>query len=278
MSIDFSYPRYLESKRSVDDRALNRSVFESLRGALDRRGSAEPLRVLEIGGGTGTMVRRLVDWHVLGKNGLAEAQYTLVDRDGDALAALPSRSLEGIDLQPVESDIARYLETTDSEFDLVIAHAVLDLIELETFLPLLWRRCAPHSHFWFTINFDGESVFLPPLDADEDIWKAYHDSMNRRPGSSRAGQTLFGALAESGARIESAGSSDWVVHPTDGEYPHEERYFLHHIIHTIDSELRGHAPIAEDAFEAWVTRRHAQATASQLIYIAHQLDFFGTPG
>jgi SAM-dependent methyltransferase len=270
VSRTYSYPRYLEAKRSVDDRALNRGVLQSVRGSLATRGAA-PLRVLEIGGGTGSMVRRLAAWDVL-KN----TDYTLVDRDEESLAALPPQAPEGFALRPIHSDITEFLKATDEHFDLVIAHAVLDLIDLEEFLPLLWSRCAAGARYWFTINFDGESVFMPKRPQDAAIWQAYHESMNRRPGSCHAGRKLFEQLPGSGARIEAAGSSDWVVHANDGVYKQDEAYFLHHIVYTIDNELRRTPPVDSSEFARWIVERHEQIDRGEMVYIAHQLDFAGS--
>ncbi len=253
----------------MDDRALNRVVLQHVRDGLAVRGGT-PLRVLEIGGGTGSMVRRCVDWELF-----SEAHYTLVDSDAESLAQLPT-SHTTLDLQPVHSEIGAYLEETDQLFDLVIAHAVLDLIDLRQLLPLLWKRCSKEALYWFTINFDGESVFEPPLPEDEAIWAAYHASMDRRPGSSHAGRKLFGELRDSGASIHAAGSSDWVVHARTGHFPDDEAYFLHHIVHTVDQELRQAPPVEHPRFQSWIDRRHQQVHDSELIYIAHQLDFVGT--
>ncbi len=267
MALDYQYPRYLAAKRSVDDRALNQHVLQTLRDGL----TTKRPRILEIGGGTGTMLARLTTWDVL-----READYTLVDRDADSLAALPKTPPAGIALTAVHADISQFLRESSDSYDLVIAHAVLDLIDLEEFLPLLWSHCAPKARYWFTINFDGESVFLPPQDGDEAIWQAYHASMNRRPGSSHAGRKLFQQLATSGASIDASGSSDWVVHPLAGCYQADEAYFLHHIIHTVDCELGAAPPIAKADFDAWIASRHSQVDEANMVYIAHQLDFTGT--
>jgi hypothetical protein len=48
---------YLLAKRTVDDRALHRGVFDRLRSELPPRP-----RILEIGAGAGTMVARALDW------------------------------------------------------------------------------------------------------------------------------------------------------------------------------------------------------------------------
>src|SRR5688572_2404309 len=58
----YSFTRYLAAKKSVDDRAVNRYVWNSLVDPLSPRPSAEPLHVLEIGAGTGTMIERANAW------------------------------------------------------------------------------------------------------------------------------------------------------------------------------------------------------------------------
>lgn len=265
MTIEYDYRRYLQAKRSVDDRALNRPVLEMLRSELNQRGAP---RVLELGGGTGSMWHRSRSWS------LFEAEhYTLVDLDGEALAELAADPR----LRVVEAEIASYLRSCTESFDLVIANAVLDLVGLREVLPLLWNCCRPEALFWFTINFDGESTLLPELGDDAAILEAYHQSMNRRPGSRYSGRALFSELHQQGATVLAAGSSDWVVHPRDACYPEDEGYFAHHIVHTIDLELRDDPPVPVPAFRDWVSARHQHIEDGVLVYIAHQLDFLGRP-
>ena len=59
----YAHSRYLEAKRTVDDRALHRPTLDRLREALADRPT--PLCVVEAGCGTGTMLRRLLEWGVL---------------------------------------------------------------------------------------------------------------------------------------------------------------------------------------------------------------------
>lgn len=297
MSRTYSMQRFLASKASVDDRALNRGVLDALRAAVSARAGAT-LRVLELGAGLGNMVARLCDLQLL-----ARAEYTLLDRDTDSLAAgrealrswaaaraevqesdhalqVRSPALD-LSLRFVASELHEYLERTAPAhtYDLVIAHAVLDLVDVPALLPQLWRALTPGGHAWLTINFDGETILLPALPLDADVLRLYHRSMDRavgvrgRRGSSRTGRELLEHIPASGGRIVSAGSSDWVVWPDAGTYPGDESYFLHHIVHTIDEELRTHPELDSAAFAQWVTTRHAQVEEGTLRYIAHQLDF-----
>ena len=47
-------PRYLTAKKSIDDRALNHHVWETLRQTLPPSTDSEPVKILELGAGIGT--------------------------------------------------------------------------------------------------------------------------------------------------------------------------------------------------------------------------------
>ena len=83
---EFSYPRYLAAKQSVDDRALNRQVFAALAQALAPHQASGSLAFLEVGCGIGTMVERLWDWEIL-----VNADYTGVDLLPANIAAAQTR-------------------------------------------------------------------------------------------------------------------------------------------------------------------------------------------
>lgn len=283
---EYSEVRYLLAKRTVDDRALHRGVLDALARALAERPA--PPRVLEIGAGAGTMLPRLLAWGVLERG-----EYTLVDRDGVALEAARERlqatrdearrAGESLHVSFEHADALELCERPERarSFDLVIANAVLDLVDVRAALPRLWRALVPGGLFWFSINFDGETIFVPELPLDGLVTHLYHRTMDervrdgQRAGDSRTGRHLLLELPASGARLLAAGSSDWVVFPTDGGYPSDEAYFLHHIVHTIERALSGHAELDAAGFAAWIAERHAQIEQGTLCYVAHQLDVFG---
>ena len=292
--IQYSNVRYLQSKQPIDDRALNRQVLATLERFLSGR-PATP-RVLELGAGVGTMVSRLADWNVLGR-----AEYTLVDRESESLAAA-RRHLESwgtvtqssvdaiavekdgarLDVEFVCSDLFEFLDSSSrgDRYDLVFANAVLDLTDLEPTLPRIWSALAPGAAYWFTINFDGETIFLPEHSLDARVVSLYHgtmtaDAAGTRAGHPETGRRLLLAIPRSGASILAAGSSDWVVFPIQGTYPGDEAYFLHHILQTVHTALAGHAALEAGAFAEWMRARHAQVERGELVFIAHQLDVFG---
>jgi SAM-dependent methyltransferase len=289
----FSFTRYLAAKKSVDDRALNGRVWRTLKAALPER----PLRVLELGAGIGAMVERVVDWDLLGT-----ADYTAVDNEPENIAALRQRLLQygfspqddQLRLQNRAYDLTIHPQTADirqiaadpaqtGQWDILIAHAVLDLLPLDRLLAPLLSLLKPGGIFYFTINFDGETIFEPMLDPllDAEIMRLYHASMDNRlidgelSGDSRAGRHLFRQLTAVGGRILAAGSSDWVVYGQDGRYPADEAYFLHCILQMMAQTLAQSPELDPTRFARWLAERQNQIDQGELIYMAHQLDFLG---
>jgi SAM-dependent methyltransferase len=297
-SMTWDYARYLAAKTTVDDRALNRPVLAELRRLMP----AGAPRFLEVGAGLGTMVARLMDWGAVGAG-----EYILLDADQQLLDGsrrwlcdwAASRGLRS-DLLPdglqlgdlrvrlVHAELGSYLEAAPAALaDVLIANAVLDLVDVPAILPGLLRLLTPGGAYWLTINYDGESIFAPGHPDDDQIMHAYHRDMDERirygrpAGESQTGRHLFHNLRAAGAPALAAGSSDWVVSAgPDGSYPGKEAYFLRSILNTIHSALRNRPDRVEPAHLAdWLEVRGRQLAAGELVYIAHQLDFAGrSPG
>jgi SAM-dependent methyltransferase len=302
---EFSFTRYLAAKKGLDDRSLNRHVFGSLSQSLSAFSGPGPLQVLEVGCGLGAMVERLLDWGLLGRG----AVYTGIDLQPENIAVARQRLgayaasrgypvseedgvlclelrqgrrllvvLEAIDLY----DFIRR-EQGRRTWDLLMAHAFLDLVDLSATLPPLLSLLREGGLCYFTLNFDGATIFLPYLDADLDrqIEELYHRTMDQRQwqawpsAQSQTGRRLFHLLPAAGAQVLAAGSSDWVVHPGPDGYPADEAYFLHFIIHTVATALKNHPQLPETRFRDWVDRRHRQIEKGRLLYLARQLDFLG---
>ena len=297
-SMTFDYARYLVAKTTVDDRALNRHVFAE----LCRLMPAGAPRVLEVGAGLGTMAARLMDWGAVGAG-----EYILLDADGQLLdrsrhwlcewaAARGLRSdllpdglrVGDLRVRLVHAELGSYLEAAPgAPADVLIANAVLDLVDVPALLPGLLRLLVPGGVYWFTINYDGESIFMPSHPHDDQVMQGYHRDMDERlrygrpAGESRTGRGLFLYLRAAGAPALAAGSSDWVVSAgPDGNYPGDEAYFLRSILNTIQNALRDRQDRVEPADLAdWLAERRRQLAAGELVYIAHQLDFAGrAPG
>lgn len=312
--------RYLRAKRTVDERSFDLHVWQSLLDALasrsDERGRDAPSRVLEVGAGVGSMFERLSGM-------LGDAVYTAVDRDTDALAAarrslgawasnegyrvtggadramrfrLPSGvvtlRLEAADLHEVVARPAAEPGSPAAEagragpWDLLVGHAVLDLLDLERSVPRLLGALAPRGLAYFPVTYDGGTFFEPVIDSDYDrlVSAAYDRTMDERvvdgrlSGSSRSGRELFGHLRRAGAEVVAAGSSDWVVYPRAGGYPADEAYFLHHILEMMREALARRSELGGQRFADWIERRHAQVETGELVYVSHQLDILARVG
>jgi len=293
----------LSAKRTVDDRALNRHVWQQLLSLLKTASTRQPLHLLELGAGIGSMAERLICAKVL-----TEATYTAIDANPNTIVQgyqdvqrwAPEAGFQyGINatggrLQRDHQDVTIHLETVDlfdfiaqqrgqRTWDLLIAHALLDLLDVPTALPALFSVLSPGGLFYFPITFDGATILEPAIDPPYDtlIEALYHATMDqrvvrgRRSGDSRTGRHLFGHLRALGAEIIGAGSSDWVVFAGSEGYPHDEAYFLHDIINTMHTALAHHPELDPDRFARWVHQRHAQIEGGTLVYIAHQLDLVG---
>jgi len=288
--MEYSFPHYLLSKQSVDDRALNKDVLNSLKANLP----SQPIRVIEVGAGIGTMLGRLIRWDVI-----REAEYILVDEMTEnieyASAWIPQFASEAglgvergaenqlrvfdqtrdIQIRLERADVFDFIQNNKEPADLLIAHAFLDLLPMPESLPKLFSLTKDLA--WLTVNFDGVTSLEPTIGTmlDEQIERLYHQTMDTRPtgGDSQSGRHLFGHLKSVGAEILAAGASDWVVHAVNGKYVEDEEYFLYFILHFFEESLMGRAELEANAFADWLTKRRAQIERGELVYIAHQMDF-----
>jgi hypothetical protein len=248
------------------------------------------------------MVARLVEMQMV-----QQAEYVLLDVDARLLtdarswlsAWADSRRLAAVDdgkslhiFGETGVDIVVHFATAElgeflarsprpQAFDVLIANAFLDLVDVPVLLSNLFSLLVPNGMYWFTVNFDGETIFQPEHPDDEGLLRVYHRSMDerirygRRAGDSHCGRHLFGHLQAAGATILAAGASDWVVHPEARAYPNDDAHFLAGILDTIAAELGRHPEVSPEQLERWLALRRQQVARGELVYIAHQLDFVG---
>ncbi len=295
-----SFVRYLHAKKSVDDRALNDRVWQQFREQLrQRRSHQDRLQILEIGGGIGTMLTRLLDSGIL-----PDCDYHMVDINSIALAFAP-KYIEGwaqasgwrigaltagewlldsphqtTHLKLVAGDIFKWIKQKPRSYDAMISHAVLDLFDLDAALPRLLAALKTDGLFYTTINYDGHTIFEPPVDAEfeRQILARYNQSMDERmtdgkiSGDSQSGRHLFGMLRKNQAEILSAGSSDWVLYAPRTGYAQSEAEFLAFLLGFIEGEMRKCPEIAPQRLEAWLRARREHIRTGELVCIVHQLD------
>ena len=293
--MEYSFPHYLQSKRTVDDRALNKDVFAALKANLP----SASFSVIEIGAGIGTMLTRLIEWGLLTNADYlaldemeenityasewipnwAESTGFRAERIAENQIRLRDQARD-VRITFERADVFDFIQKNPPKSDLLIAHAVLDLFPLPVSLPKLFLLTKGLA--WLTINFDGMTIFEPTIDAalDATIERLYHESMDKRStgGDSRTGRHLFSHLRSVDAQILAAGASDWVVHSINEKYPADEKYFLHFILHFFEDSLSAHEDLDVNAFADWLSKRRGQIERGELVYIAHQMDFLVRAG
>ena len=271
---------YLESKRTVDDRARSVRVRDRLLAALPDRPT-----VVDAGAGTGVMLHRLLDWGVRPRTYrgidwsaplVENARRSLPGRLADGYSVETDRdgfSVEGTDVRFETGDVL-YLQ--DGSVDLVIGQALLDLVPIEDAMDAIERALRPGGLAYLPITFDGLSLFLPGHPDDQTVVEAYHAAIDESPGrNSRAGRSLLDHLRTRHGTLVAVDASDWIVRPHDDGYPDDEVTFLKHILGFVADATNGRGIDASD----WLAVRHEQLHAAQLTYVAHGYDFlYRAPG
>lgn len=301
------YIAYLKAKKSVDDRALNRHVWQTLKESLAGGNPRRPLQVVELGAGIGTMLDRIGQWELTDR-----FDYTMVEinpayldafRSGESRRSTdPSATVAWQDenharvsfgtaagtVATVCADLNDYVSATTrrGRFDLAIAHAVMDIVDIETTLAGIRQVVKPGGLVYLSLNYDGWTCLLPPVDSsfEQILFDRYHRSMDQRvvggrpSGASRTGRLLFAGLQRLRMPILAAGGSDWIVYPRQGRYSEDETFFLEMILHTVDRQLRQDGSLDQRRLAAWVTERCAQIDAARLILMARNIDFLAAVG
>lgn len=246
MSVD---PTWLAIRRPFDEAALDRGSIASLRAWGDRSHGERPLRVVDLGSGTGVALRRAARW--LGRRAIhafavdadptmlaaaraewaAEPGAQVEDRTGNG-DALPSPAptpftvtVDGrrLTVVPVLADALTPLASAggpaDGSVDLVLGHALADLVPLDALAARTAALLRSGGLAHLALIYDGETQFgpveAPALEAR--VMAAYHRHMDRARavtpgyGGSTAGERLAPALERAGFRLVRAGPSDWNV-------------------------------------------------------------------
>ena len=280
---DVPFEHYLEAKRLIDDRSLNKRVWETFATTL----GAGRRSVLEIGAGTGTMLERLAYWGLPGP-----LDYTGIEPD-PGLASMAGRRSYPPEWEARFENLT--LETVSGAYDAVLANAVLDILPAFESLGRIHRLLRPEGLFYATITFDGLTVFqsLDDVEKDNEVLKAYHLAMDSRKitgeghGGANAGRMILTMLQEAGFCLLAAGSSDWIIAPGKDGYLPEEHILVTWLLGTIrravgevlsDSRLEGERSrrgidLSSPELDRWIAARYRQLEEGRLVVIAHQIDF-----
>lgn len=288
-----SFAEYLEAKFDLDERSLNRDVRAAFEQELRRRPGP---RCLDVGAGTGATLRRL-----LAVDCSAPLAMVAIDRDPllldlareDAARRLRARGREvsveagGIDA-PGEPPITLRLHAGEFQdhrpeqaYDLVVAHAFLDIVPLADALHRFAGWLVPGGLLYASLNYDGETTLLPTSDDaafETQLLAHYHDSMERRrvdgraTGGAHCGRRLHRLLPAHGFEVLACGSSDWNITPFFGEYRGGDATCLQALVDMIAGEAQRSGLFDAARLERWRQERERGLREQRLGLVAHQLD------
>jgi len=285
----FDYVKYLDLKKSIDDRSLNQAIWQDFSSWLiSRDDQMATLKVLEIGAGIGTMIERLLDASLLRK-----CRYIALEPEVSFKEAAKNRLMTWAKIQDVNFEITseglwlvrdQELDLTiewieaeaanieqlfiDESLDLLLSHAVIDLLPVPELMPGILKKLKKLGGIYSSVNFSGETRFYPSDLRDEDITNHYHRDMDARYPEldwqpSTTGVSLTKWLQNYGCKKVIEGDSDWELGSGDG-------LFIMNILDTIRKALKGF-PELED----WLTKRYRQLEQDQLEVKISNRDCFG---
>ncbi len=288
------FPDYLDAKFALDERSLNEQVRNLMTAQL--RGRTR-LNCLDVGSGTGAMVRRLL--HL---SHAPELLITVLDCDRDLLETARRRIAGELQQRRLVVDVngpalrgesigrtvvVDFVASRVSDFnppapryDLITAHAFMDLVAVDSTLQSFERWLVPGGLLYSTLNYDGVTRIYPPFDDgifESNLMAAYDASMDARrangeaTGGSRSGSRLLAALLARQWEVLAYGASDWNLTPSAGQYHDRDKVCLQAMLEFIHVEAK-RSSLDQDAVSEWVRDRARQLVSGRLGMIVHQLD------
>ena len=283
--VDFA--DYLDAKYEIDSRSLRNRVRRSF---LSRFRSIREPSVLDVGCGAGATIRRLLEVRHSGA-----FRVTALDADAELLRLAEIRTTEAVerrDLVPpapgavtvrfIQGDILEALHLFGAAgFDVVIAHAVLDLLPLEGVCGVLRALLRPRGILYATLNYDGLTRLLPRYtdpSLEDRILDLYDSSMDERrvkgqaTGGSRTGSSLPAAVESAGMEILDLGCSDWQVYPRRRSYAPGEEVLIRAMLGFIRNEIARSGGVSRQDLRRWYEDRHRRLDEGSLGLFVHHVD------
>jgi hypothetical protein len=114
---------------------------------------------------------------------------------------------------------------TDGSVDLVLGHAIADLLPLDRLAQRVTALLRPGGLAHLALTYDGVTVFDPPSDRSLDaaILDAYHRRMDRASaadsayGGSTAGRRVADAVRLAGLDVLGDAPTNWTISASDGD-------------------------------------------------------------
>ncbi|TVP89352.1 MAG: class I SAM-dependent methyltransferase [Thioalkalivibrio sp.] len=191
---------WLSLREPADHAARSHPLLERLRGAWCS--GREPLRIVDLGSGTGSNLRYLAPRLP------APQHWRLVDHDPELLGRVrPPATAGRLSLRTEQADL-RDWELPATGTDLVTASALLDLVSAD-WLGRLVRACAGHgAAALLVLSYDGDVTWTVPDPGDAFVRAAVNAHQERDKGLGAALGPR--ATTEAATRFREAGYRVWI--------------------------------------------------------------------
>jgi hypothetical protein len=165
--------------------------------------------------------------------------------------------------------------------DAVIAHAVMDLLPLESTLARFGAWLRPGGYLYAAINYDGETLFAPSYCEpafESALLACYNDSMearrvdDRSTGGACCGRRLRALLPRHGFALVCEGRSDWHIHPHGNRYPDGDRACLAALVAFVVKEAQASGRFAAQRIAHWREDRLQRIAGGELELRVRNLD------
>lgn len=306
-SLLFDYAEYLEAKAPLDNRCRNPLVWS---GFLRYLRAMESPRLLDLGTGTGMLLRRLIGtgsgfselWGVE-KDGrlclhafdavsarLADAGYRVQERSHSRSGGRIAGEREGgsvtVVIRQGDALDPASLPEEAGRFHCITANAFLDLVPLDIAVGRLRSLLLEGGLVYAAVNYDGLTALFPECE-DQEFEDAligeYNRSMDAKTpgrvpaGGSRTGTLLLRSLQRGGFTLLAAGPSDWTIFPAGNGYHKGEEFFLNCLLSMMYREGRL-SLLAGSRLDRWLTCRRRHIDEEKLGLLTHQIDVLGRLG
>lgn len=303
-------PEWLAARQPFDEAVLDRVAVAAILDWANTVPADRPLRVVDLGSGTGVALRRAARW-LAGR----QVEAFAVDADRGLLAGAPAAwaveagpalppgpssppesgrpergpapydvLLDGTSMTvvPLIGDLLRPLDQlggpADGSVDLLLGHALADLLPLDRLATRAAALLRPGGLAHFALTYDGETAFEPVDDPalEARVTAAYRQHMDRPRrqrqsyGGSTAGRRLREVLEQAGLEVPRAAPAVWDV-PGPGD-PAAARLLLDRMLRFVVGSLHelGEPPAAE--VHRWEASRRELLERGQLRLRVRHLD------
>jgi len=273
-----AFADYLAAKFALDERSLNCEV----RGAfLDGLQRLPHIECLDVGAGTGATLRRLLQSELS-----TPLSVTLLDRDRDLLEQARARLagwLQAWAMPPAIRFVAEALNDyrPDRRYNVITAHAFLDIMPLTQALRLFSGWLQPGGYLYASLNYNGETVLADAYENgafESQLLDYYNHTMETRrvdgqvTGGAYCGQRLTALLPEFGFRVLACGNSDWHIAPLQGRYRDNDAVCLTALLEMIRSEAQRSNLFRREELDRWHDDRQRRVQERRLAMHVHQTD------